>query len=512
MGKTCTDLFAGVECSIIGNASDVVSGIAYRSDCVMPGDAFFCIVGLSADGHSFAQDAINRGAKVLVVQRKVYLADATNVTEIVVKDTRKAMALAASNFYDHPSQSMSLVGVTGTNGKTTTTYLVEHIARVAGKSTGIIGTVGTSIGDVHEATARTTPESPDLQQLFARMRDAHCDVVAMEVSSHALDLERTWNTRFTVTAFSNLTQDHLDYHHTFEAYFEAKARLFSAEYPARRVICIDDEWGRKLLQRCSSLGDSIITTGFDRCAQIHPTCVHYSATHTDLTLDLCGTSLRFTYPLVGRFNVENIMCAFGIGLQLGFSKETIISALTQAPQIPGRLERVDAAPEGGVSVFVDYAHTPDALQKALASVKAFTKGRTLCVFGCGGDRDATKRPLMGKASLAADYVVVTSDNPRSEDPQAIIDDIVSGMGASKDRFTVNPDRRGAIACALEHAFAGDALLIAGKGHEDYQLVGNEVRPFDDRVVAADELAKRFGVDCPTGEDGGANGAIGDTCA
>ena len=245
MGKTCTELFAGIDCTVIGNADDEVGGIAYRSDRVQPGDAFFCIVGLTADGHSFAQDAIDRGAKVLVVERKVYLADATDVTEVVVKDTRKAMAVAAANFYDHPSQGLALVGITGTNGKTTTTYLVEHIARVAGKRTGVIGTVGVRIGDEQEKSAHTTPESPDLQQLFARMRDARCDVVAMEVSSHALDLERTWGTPFAVTAFSNLTQDHLDYHHTFEAYFEAKARLFSKDYPARRVICIDDKWGTR---------------------------------------------------------------------------------------------------------------------------------------------------------------------------------------------------------------------------------------------------------------------------
>ena len=217
MGKTCTELFAGIDCTILGNADDEVNGIAYRSDRVQPGDAFFCVVGMTTDGHSFAQDAIDRGAKVLVVERKVYLADATDVTEIVVKDTRKAMAAAAANFYDHPSKDIALVGITGTNGKTTTTYLVEHIARVAGKRTGVIGTVGIRIGDEAEKSAHTTPESPDLQQLFARMRDARCDVVAMEVSSHALDLDRTWDAAFAVTAFSNLTQDHLDYHHTFEA-------------------------------------------------------------------------------------------------------------------------------------------------------------------------------------------------------------------------------------------------------------------------------------------------------
>lgn len=491
MGKTCTDLFAGIDCTIIGDADEEVGGIAYRSDRVQPGDAFFCIVGFTTDGHSFAQDAIDRGARVLVVERKVYLADATDVTEIVVKDTRKAMAAAAANFFDHPSDTFSLVGVTGTNGKTTTTYLVEHIARVAGKRTGVIGTVGIHIGDEQAKSVRTTPESPDLQRMFARMRDERCEVVAMEVSSHALDLERTWGTTFAVTAFSNLTQDHLDYHHTFEAYFEAKARLFSKDYPARRVICIDDKWGRELLRRCSSAEDSVITTGFDPSAQIHPVDVSYAPTHTTVELDVRGARHRFDYPLVGRFNVENAMCAFGIGMQLGYAPDVIVDALAEAPQIPGRLERIVTAHDGGLSVFVDYAHTPDALEKALSSIMALTPGHTFCVFGCGGDRDASKRSIMGKAALAADYAIVTSDNPRHEDPQAIIDDIVSGMASGEGRYEVEADRRHAIAAAFARAEAGDSVLIAGKGHEDYQLVGDKVLSFDDRVVAAEELERRF---------------------
>lgn len=489
MSKTCAELFEGLECTIIGNADEEISGLAYRSDRVSEGDAFFCIVGLTTDGHSYAQDAIDRGARVLIVERKVYLADATDVTEVVVSDSRKAMAYAASRFYDRPSESFALVGVTGTNGKTTTTYLVEHIARVAGKRTGVIGTVGTQIGDVHEKSEHTTPESPDLQKTFARMRDAGCDVVAMEVSSHALDLVRTWGTRFAVTAFTNLTQDHLDYHHTFDAYFEAKALLFSRDYPARRVINVGDKWGSELLRRCSAAGDAIITTGFDASAQIHPVEVSYAATHTDVVLDVRGSRYSFTYPLAGRFNVENIMTAFGIGLQLGIPAEVIVKALRDVKSVPGRLERVKVPADGGVSVFVDYAHTPDALTKAISSVKALSERRTLVVFGCGGNRDATKRPIMGRAALAADYAVVTSDNPRHEDPLAIIDDIVAGMDEGADNYEVEPDRRRAIARAIELACPGDCVLVAGKGHEDYQLVGDEVLSFDDRVVAAEELTR-----------------------
>ncbi len=492
MSKTCEELFDGLECTIIGNAEESVEGIAYNSAKVVPGDAFFCIVGLTVDGHTFAQDAIDRGAKVLVVQRKVYLADATDVTEVVVSDTRKAMASAAANFYGHPCDAFDLVGITGTNGKTTTTYLVEHIASIAGKRTGVIGTVGVKIGATMEHADRTTPESSDLQATFARMAQAKLDVVAMEVSSHALDLERTWGTHFAVTAFSNLTQDHLDYHKTFEAYFEAKARLFSKEYPARRVICIDDEWGRELLRRCSVREDNIISVGFDPAAQIHPVSVDYTSTHTELELDVRGTRYSFTYPLVGRFNVSNAMLAFGIGLQLGIPAATIVDALIEAPQVPGRLQRVDAAHDGGISVYVDYAHTPDALTKAVHSVKVLNQGRTLVVFGCGGDRDATKRPIMGAAALEADYAVVTSDNPRTENPDAIIEDIVAGMSAGKGRFEVQPDRRKAIACAIERAQAGDAILIAGKGHEDYQILNSGTIHFDDVEVAGEELARIFG--------------------
>lgn len=486
---TCSELFKGLDCTIIGNGSEEVTGLAYRSDAVEPGNVFFCIVGLKVDGHSFAQDAIDRGAKVLVVERKLYLAATDDVTLVVVNDSRKAMAHAAALFYGSPSKEFSLVGVTGTNGKTTTTYLVEQIARAAGKRTGVIGTVGVEIAGVREKASRTTPESPDLQHTFARMREADVDMVAMEVSSHALDLLRTWHTDFAVTAFSNLTQDHLDYHHTFEAYFEAKALLFSADYPAKRVICIDDKWGKELLHRCSAADDWVITTGFDAAAQIKPVSVEYFNDHTEIELDVRGQRVAFSYPLVGRFNVENVMCAYGIGMALGIPQNVVVDALSQAPQVPGRLERVKAN-DGGVSVFVDYAHTPDALEKAIASIKALSKARTIVVFGCGGDRDSTKRSIMGRTSLDADFAVVTSDNPRTEKPEAIIEDIVSGMGEGAGRYEVVPDRRQAIARAIELAEPGDSILIAGKGHEDYQIVGDKVLSFDDRKVAAEELERK----------------------
>ncbi len=489
---TCKQLCSGIG-TIIGNGDEEVSGLAYRSDAVKPGDMFFCIVGLKVDGHSFAQDAINRGAKFIVLERKLYLADTDDVTLVVVDDSRKAMAEVAARFYGNPSRDFSLVGITGTNGKTTTTYLVEQIARVAGKKTGVIGTVGIQIAGEREKAEHTTPESPDLQRTFAAMRDARCDVVAMEVSSHALDLLRTWDTTFAVTAFSNLTQDHLDYHHTFEAYFEAKAKLFSKDYPAKRVICIDDKWGKELLRRCSADDDWVITTGFDTSAQIHPVKLDLAPTHTSVVLDVRGHEVAFDYPLVGRFNVENIMCAFAIGVALGIDQATIVEALSASPQVPGRLERVEAeGVQNAPAVFVDYAHTPDALEKALSSIQTLTQGKTTVVFGCGGDRDAAKRSIMGRVSLGADKVFVTSDNPRTEDPDAIIADIVSGMGDSDDRYQVVPDRKEAIIAAIQDAGETDSILIAGKGHEDYQIIGAQTIHFDDREVASAALKQIFG--------------------
>ena len=401
MAKTCADLFEGFNCTILGNPSEEVSGIAYRSNRVQPGDAFFCIVGLAVDGHSFAQDAIDRGAKVLIVERKLYLADATDVTEVVVADSRKALAYAAAQFYDNPSRAFSLVGVTGTNGKTTTTYLVEHIARMAGKKTGVIGTVGTTIGDVHEKSEHTTPESSDLQHLFARMRDAKCDCVAMEVSSHALDLCRTWDTRFSVTAFTNLTQDHLDYHHTFEAYFEAKALLFSHDYPARRVICIDDKWGAELNRRCMEAGDMVVTTGFDESAAIHPVKVDYGVARTDVVLSVRGEEIAFSYPLVGRFNVSNIMTAFGVGLMLGIPVADILRNRWRMPAPCQVALSVCARPTTAACRYTSTMHTPPMRlrRRSAPSWRSATAARSSSSAAAatamrGSDRSWGRRPLL----------------------------------------------------------------------------------------------------------------------
>lgn len=331
MTKVCADLFEGIEHTVIGDAREKVEDLAYRSDCVQPGDLFFCIVGAETDGHSFAQDAIDRGARTLVLERVPHLADSTNVTEVVVGNSRKAMAVASAAFYDNPSRAFSLVGITGTNGKTTVARLVEYVVASQGKRCGVITSLGAKINGVHEDLARTTPESPDLQHLFARMRDARCDVVAAEMSSHALDMLRPWGSAFAVTAFTNLSPEHLDYHHTPTAYFEAKALLFSRDYPARRVINIDSQWGCELLRRCSAAEDSVITTGFTPSAQIHPVSIEPGENCVSAVLEVRGAHYNVTYPATQAYCIENLMTAFGIALQLGIPADTIAAALANVP-------------------------------------------------------------------------------------------------------------------------------------------------------------------------------------
>ncbi len=483
------DVFQGVAHTLLrGARPDLsVSSLEFSSRDVHEGSLFFCVVGTQVDGHKFAEDAVARGAAGLVVERELDL----DVPQVLVDSTRAALAACSANFFGNPSEKLSLVGITGTNGKTTTAFLTEHIARSLGKRTGLMGTVECHIGDEVRPSLHTTPESRDLQALLADMVDADVDVAALEVSSHAIDLGRIDHTRFAVAAFTNLTQDHLDYHKTMENYFQAKKRLFTEHAPAHCVVCVDGEYGRRLAAECEAFGRDLIRVSAQQAAgcEIGVIDARYAPHSTDLTLSVDGRKFAFTLPLVGRFNVENAVVAFGIGLALGFTPEAIAEALSTAPQVPGRLERVTGS-DGIVppfGVLVDYAHTPDSIAKAVSAVKAVTSGRVICVFGCGGDRDHGKRPKMGKAALGADYAVVTSDNPRTEDPGAIIAQIVPGMAGSEERYCVVPDRKEAIAHALRLARPGDAVLIAGKGHEDYQIVGTVKHHFDDREVAREVI-------------------------
>jgi UDP-N-acetylmuramoyl-L-alanyl-D-glutamate--2,6-diaminopimelate ligase len=478
-----------------------VRGLAYRSDEVSPGDLFFCVPGSRADGHDFASDAAARGAVALAVEHPVPVA----LPQVLVDDARLALAFASRAFYDDPSAALSIAAVTGTNGKTTTTYLLDWVCRHAlarrlGASpaalTGLIGTVETRVGAARLPSKSTTPESLDLQRLLAQMREAGIRHVNMEVSSHALALHRVAGVRFAVAAFSNLSQDHLDFHGSMEVYFEAKAALFDSPLVAGRAIDIDTEYGRRLARRCEAAGRPVLTCGLSKDAQVGAHDIVYSAERTSLTMRTPAGDLPLVFPLIGPFNVSNVLLASAAAFLLGFSFGETAAALAAAPQVPGRLERVWAsglAPDGACQppfgVFVDYAHTPDSIAKALDALNTLkgARARTLIVFGCGGDRDKGKRPLMGAAALAADYAVVTSDNPRSEEPEAIIADILPGMAQGAGRYVVECDRRRAIARALALAAPGDLVLVAGKGHEDYQLVKDRVLAFDDRLVAAEEL-------------------------
>lgn len=455
-----------------------VRGIAYRSDEVRPGDAFFCVPGFRHDGHSFAADAVARGAVALVCERGCAL----GVPEAVVSDTRRALAIASARFHGDPTSRLEVFGVTGTNGKTTTTYLMDSVLRAAGHVTGLIGTVETRIAEERLPSGRTTPESADVQALFARMRDEGVSAVTMEVSSHAIDLHRVDGIRFAVAAFTNLTQDHLDYHRTIEEYWSVKRRLFTDFDVRERVVDIDDAFGARLAEELGVFW----TVGRAERAQVRATDEIPGPRSTLFTLRTPTGDARVDLPLAGAYNVSNALAAAGSALSAGIGLAEVVTGLERAPQVPGRLERIEAGQP--FSVYVDYAHTPDSLAKAIAAVRAVTAGQVITVFGCGGDRDPEKRPLMGRAAgEGSDQVVVTSDNPRSEDPVGIVLAIEDGLRDTDAVYEVEIDRRTAIGRALAIAGPTDAVLIAGKGHEDYQIFSDRTIHFDDREVAREEL-------------------------
>ena len=478
---TLSALLKDIEVTMTPGMDPAVGGVAYRSDRVAQGDAFFCVPGFKSDGHSFAADAAARGAAALVVERPVDV----DLPQAIVSDTRRALALASALVYGRPTEKMDVVGITGTNGKTTTTYLMDSILRAAGLTTGIIGTVETRVAGERLASARTTPESADLQALFSDMVDKGVSAASVEVSSHAIDLHRVDGVHFAVAAFTNLTQDHLDYHHTLEEYFSVKRRLFREADVDERVVNIDDEHGRALAAEL----DAVLTVGRAPEAEVRAEDEENDATRSRFTLVTPLGSAGLELPLAGAYNVSNALVAAGCAVALGIDLEAIVRGLEHAPQVPGRLERIDEGQP--FSVLVDYAHTPDSLEKAIGAVRSVTPGRVITVFGCGGDRDPEKRPVMGEAAGAgSDLVVVTSDNPRSEDPVGIILHIEDGLRSTGTDYTVEIDRRKAIAAAFAEAREGDAVLIAGKGHEDYQVFLDRTIHFDDREVAREELRAR----------------------
>lgn len=489
--QSCTP---GADNKDLTSTDQTVTHIAYRSSDVAPGSVFCCIPGLKRDGHEFAADAAQRGATALLVSHDIEKPQ-NGCPVYQVQDPRKAMAEAAASLYQHPSDQLSLVGVTGTNGKTTTVTLTAWIARQAGLISGTVGTLGAYFNGTFVPTDNTTPESVDYQALLAHGLEVGCDLIACEVSSHALALERVWSTSFEVVAFTNLTQDHLDYHTDMEDYYQAKRKLF-IDYTAKtRVICVDDEWGARLADECKERGLNTLTVASkpDLNADIQLITSKLSAAGTHLVCQTTTGNQTETFdldvPLIGSFNMQNILVAYGIGRALNLDHDVLARALKAAPQVPGRLERVGA--DSNVAVYVDYAHTPDALEKAMEAVKETQPNRLITVFGCGGDRDNTKRAPMGKAAAACDIAVCTSDNPRTEDPLRIIDMIKAGLLPEADktgaRVIIEPDRVEAIYAAIQCAEPGDAVLIAGKGHEDYQIIGTQKFHLDDRETAAQAL-------------------------
>jgi UDP-N-acetylmuramoyl-L-alanyl-D-glutamate--2,6-diaminopimelate ligase len=453
-----------------------VTALAYDNRLVTPGTLFFCVPGFTRDGHDFAPDAIARGASALVVERPLRL----GVPEVRVDDVRAAMAPAAARLHGDPTATLHAVGITGTNGKTTTAFLVRGLLEAAGRRTGMVGTVTAVVGGAERPMVRTTPEAIDLQRMFAEMRDGGDEAVVMEVSSHALALHRADAIHWDVAVFTNLTQDHLDFHPAMEDYFLAKRRLFESG-PEVAVINVDDPYGERLAAEFSDA----VRIGIDSpTAQLRATDIAGDATGSTFTAD--GLALRS--PLPGRFNVLNVLGAVAAVRALGVDDETIAAALPRAARVPGRFEPVDEGQP--FAVLVDYAHTPDSLENVLRAARPLTTGRVITVFGAGGDRDRAKRPLMGAVVRElSDVAIVTSDNPRSEDPEAIIAAVVEGAGPGAE---VEVDRRAAIERAIGMAEPGDVVLVAGKGHEQGQeFEGGRKVPFDDVTVAREALRARL---------------------
>jgi UDP-N-acetylmuramoyl-L-alanyl-D-glutamate--2,6-diaminopimelate ligase len=471
---------------VIGPLDRVVEGIAYDSRRVQRNFLFVALRGEKSDGHQFVQQAIEKGASVIVTEQEVQQARATC---IVVENTRHALADLGAAFYERPMRRLKLAAVTGTNGKTTTTFLLKHICEKAGLRCGLLGTVRYEIGDRVLPAVRTTPESLDIQELLAQIADAGCKAAAMEVSSHAIAQDRTRGLEWDVAVFTNLTQDHLDFHGTMENYFEAKTQLFTGlteqktkTNPAA-VINIDDRYGAQLVDRLDKK-TPVITYGMSARADFRASNYHAEFAGTSYQLDARWKSYLVRVPLIGRFNVANSMAALAAACSLGINLREAILSLSRSPQVPGRLEAVPAKRQ--FQVFVDYAHTDDALLNVLKTLRELSPRRLIVVFGCGGDRDRQKRPLMGHvADQNADYGIITSDNPRKEDPDAIIAEVEKGFRS--DHYEKIPDRAKAIARAIELAQPRDIVLIAGKGHEAYQEFADHTVPFDDIQVARHAL-------------------------
>ncbi len=464
-----------------------ITGITYDSRRVTPGMVFVAIPGENVDGHDFIHAAIDRGASAVICEQNGFLAQ--RATKIKVKDSRVAMANAAAAFYGNPGAKLKVIGVTGTNGKTTVAFMVKQILESAGIKTGLIGTVRYEIGERVIPAHRTTPEALEIQQMLAQMQRAGCAACVMEVSSHALDQKRVHGIEFDAAIFTNLTQDHLDYHGTMENYFQAKKSLFDSLLGSSKkagvVINIDDSFGAELAR--NSKAEIQLTYGLDASATIRAIEISLASDATDMIVETGGERFKCRLPLIGRHNVYNALAATGAGMVLNVGMPAIRRALQNLSPVPGRLEAV--VTDRPFSVYVDYAHTDDALDHVLRTVREITSGRVLLTFGCGGSRDTGKRAKMGRvAAELADFTIITSDNPRRESPAAIAAQIEEGFQCvERAPYRIELDRRRAIEEILHMAQPGDCVLIAGKGHESYQEFENTVVPFDDRVHAQEAL-------------------------
>jgi len=487
------------------DADPVVRGIATDSREIREGDVFFALRGAVVDGHAYLAQALANGAAAVFVEELPRGIELRGAAAVVVPDARRALAPVSVRFFGAPAEELFLVGVTGTNGKTSTTYLVESILGAAGRRVGLIGTVEIRYAGEHRRTQNTTPESLDLQRTLRDMRTAGVDAVVMEVSSHGLELGRVAGCRYDVAAFTNLTQDHLDFHSDMGRYREAKLRLFRhhLERGAGAVINLDDPSADAFVAAARESGARVVRVTRDaaRDAEVRLASADVALTGTRARLLLQGEPLELALPLVGDFNLENLLVASGVALAAGIAPATLAAGVAACPQVPGRVERVAWDAPGAPTVFVDYAHTPDAVEKLLLALRPLCSGRLVAVFGCGGDRDAGKRPLMARAvARYADRVIATSDNPRTEDPERILDQVEAGLAglpklepdALRERqgYARIADRRAAIEAAVRIAGAGDTVVIAGKGHEDYQIIGRERLPFHDGEEARRALRRR----------------------
>lgn len=469
-----------------------ISGISYNSMTVQKGDIFVCLVGEHSDGHSFAVDAVNKGASAIVAQKNI---DVSEVPVLIVKDTQLALAQISCVFYDFPSEKLRLIGITGTNGKTTVTHLVEKIFENAGIKCGLIGTLGQrfSSDEGYKEAKHTTPQAPELQLTFSRMLENNVKNVVMEVSSHALEQHRVGCTKFAAAVLTNLTQDHLDYHITMDNYFKAKSKLFTSLTSQTRennyaVVNADDPSAEKFISSVPA-GIKIITYSINNEADIMAKNIEFTVNGAIFDCKTPLGEVKINLQMTGLFSIYNALAALAVGIGENIPLDICIKALESTKSVAGRFEVVEREP----LIIVDYAHTPDGLSNVLEAARKIVpaNGKLICVFGCGGDRDATKRPKMGKiAEDLADIVIITSDNPRSEDPQQIITDILTGIKSlNAQKISVEIDRRSAIEQAIRNSNVNDVIVIAGKGHEDYQILKDKTIHFDDREEARLAFAK-----------------------